>query len=223
MPKIIAIANHKGGVGKSTIATNIAAILAANNPVLLVDHDTSKTSLKFCNRRTFDKHLCNVNVTVPTDVQEFEHHMEAEQFMDITIDYKVIDMGGFTDDLARVGLVYADIVVIPTSISSQDMDGNVHFMDKLDELKDLGVEINAVFAVNNTDPRTKRPRIEKELEYITDRGYKLLSTVPHYAAFSDSHGRGMSILEYAKDSKAAAYMQQLVNDVLEEIVDVKYD
>lgn len=214
---IIAIANQKGGVGKSTIATNMAAILAANNKILLIDHDTSHVSYNFYNRRLHLKDVANFAIATPKTIDEMTTHLELVETGYSTI----VDLGGFTDDLAKAALVWADLIVIPTSVSTQDMDGNIHFMDTLDKLKELGVDTRAVYVANNTDPRKKQARIDSELDYITDRGYKVVATVPHYAAFSASHGAGMSIVEFAETSKAAAAMINMVDVILEEVKNVR--
>ena len=51
---IYVIANQKGGVGKTTLSTNLAVALSKKGQTILVDGDDQQSSIKWSKRRTQD-------------------------------------------------------------------------------------------------------------------------------------------------------------------------
>ena len=64
---IIGVLNRKGGVGKTTVAINVAATLAvAGGRVLLVDADPQESALSWSSRRERDPLFSVVGMASPT-------------------------------------------------------------------------------------------------------------------------------------------------------------
>jgi chromosome partitioning protein len=115
---ILAIANIKGGVGKTTLAVNFAIARAlASRDVLLVDADEQGTAADFTQLRTEQTGAAGYTAMrlrgreVKTEVEKL-----AGKFEDV-----IIDVGGRDSEGLRAALTVADKVLIPVLPSSFDV------------------------------------------------------------------------------------------------------
>lgn len=107
---IIAIANSKGGVGKSTVAVHLATWLhAQGHRVLLADCDTQQSS------SVWIKEACSEIPCVRlADADAILNELPA---LKADVDYIICDGPGSQTDTTRTMLLLADLAIVPCKAS----------------------------------------------------------------------------------------------------------
>ena len=115
---IIAVSHQKGGVGKSTIAYNLAVELSKKYTVNVVDLDIQQT-ITACNiiRHKFKQKKLNVLHFLKK--KDFINYLNNEDENVITI----IDTGGFDSGLNRLAMYGADMIITPVSTEFLEIIG----------------------------------------------------------------------------------------------------
>ncbi|HPS31449.1 MAG TPA: ParA family protein, partial [bacterium] len=127
MVKIISVANKKGGVGKSTIATNLAVYFAsAGKSVVLIDADEQKSSMSFQEVRPDTAiQFQTVSIMTRTILRE------AEKFL---VDFVIIDVPAKDSPVSRAAIAAADRVIVPVQPSQYDILATEDTFRLLDEV-----------------------------------------------------------------------------------------
>ena len=210
---VISFNSIKGGVGKSTLAVNIAAWLAHKRyDVLLIDGDEQETASDFTAWR--EQTLGHTGFTL-VNMTGANLRKQVEQ-MKAKYDHIVIDTGGRDTTSQRAALSVADVSMIPFAPRSFDLWTINKVIEVIDEIQAIRTEpiIPYVFLsradIKSADNRevtqalTSYPQI-KFLPY----------PISNRKAFSNAAGVGLAVFEAVQpDLKAVAEINALFNHVL---------
>lgn len=171
---ILLVGAEKGGVGKSTIATNLAVLLAGNDvDCVIVDTDAQATSARFVERRAESDITPAVNCIQRTgDV--------SSTLRDLANRYQVVivDAGGRDSKELRTAAIVADLMLTPLRASQADLET----LPKVNEIIGLAKSFNpklqayAVLSMAPTNPNIKEVDEARELLAEFDQ-LKLADTI----------------------------------------------
>jgi chromosome partitioning protein len=208
---IILVGNEKGGVGKSTIAINLAvAFTLQNKDVLLVDTDIQSTASNFVAKRNEQASLPKINC-----VQKRGDVLQTLKDLKNRYEIVIVDAGGQDSIELRSAITAADIVIVPLKPSQIDLWA-VDRMNKLIEHAkcfNTTLKTFCVLSMTLTNPRVTEINDAKEM--LQDyKEFTLLNTcINDRKIYRDSIIEGKGVMEIVKQNKAANEIESLLKEV----------
>ena len=147
---IVTVGNTKGGVGKTTLAVNLAIARAlAGREVWLIDGDRQGTAQTAISIRAEAGHLPGIACATYPDgpTLRAQVQQQAAKFDDI-----IIDAGGRDSTALRAALVLSDVLVVPFQPRSYDVWALNDIAALVDEARSVRDNLRAVAVLNCADP-----------------------------------------------------------------------
>jgi chromosome partitioning protein len=190
----ILITNTKGGCGKTTIATNLAAAFAhAGFATGLADVDRQRSSQGW---------LANRPATTAPIVGLDWHKTAGKppaELRRLVIDAPAGVRRGEVEELLKA----ADLVVVPVLASVFDERSTASFLAKLERIKPIAKGRKAVLVVANRQ-RPRQRSAQRLLDALAENGHEPVARLADRAVYAELAADGLSVFDVAPGRVAAA-------------------
>ncbi len=205
---IICVGASKGGVGKSTLVVNLAAMSAMKNKsVLIVDTDPQGSSICFRSLRGGEdiKATAHTEPNIHKKIGAYRHRF----------DLIIIDAGGRDDSVLRSAIAAADLFLLPVLPGQFDLWGATDTIKAFTEVRGFCPALQGRLVVNQIDPQTRvTHKSMKALRKLEMEMPLLKFGIGRRVAFKASVESGRGVVETDPQSKAAIEIRYLYNEAL---------
>lgn len=203
MPKVIALAQQKGGVGKSTLAIHMGCEIARRgHRVAIVDLDPQGTVTKWQSRRSTPW-----PIVIPTTVAKLSETLAGLQGND----FIVLDLPGRRGPDVTAGLRAADLILVPARPLDIDIEASGETIATAQRLRKR-------YAFVMTAAPFGGRRATDFIGMIRQRGLPVISAIiQERFAYPDAINAGLGVNEYAPKGAANIEMSLFTTEVLKEL------
>lgn len=186
MTKVISFISRKGGTGKTTNAINLATMLhSLGYAVRLIETDTNYTLTTL---RKMELFKTGAKEDQLFSITPSEDHLIAEELEGLKkqkIDFIILDTAGKTTDVSIKKIcVASDLVLIPTSLSQNDLLVTYQTVEDLKPAKALNEKLKIAILPNRIHGSTRTKTISAMLDQLD--AHILQNFVPSRNMFTQS-------------------------------------
>jgi chromosome partitioning protein len=206
MQLTIAVLNMKGGAGKTTLATNLAAAAHLSGlRTLLIDLDAQGSALDWSAAREEGSALDGLAVA------KADRALPPPRFRELARGYDIVVLDGppRLGDVTRAAATAADVVVVPLQASALDLWAVQQTLDLLQSADDNRAELGKpsarrIFALNRAITGSQLAREVQALPAL-----EIGAVVHQRVAFPRSSAAGESVLTMDDTGDAAREIRRL--------------
>lgn len=211
---IILFGGEKGGTGKTTLAVNIAAMLAVDGRrVVLLDTDRQGSAYYWGRIRAEEGRVPEVpclrhyGKTLPTEIEKL-----SADYQDL-----IIDAGGRDSVELRYALGMADRAYLPI----QPFQFDIWTLQQMENLLAMAGKVNRRLAgflvLNRVSPHPLVGEDREAREFVDQQRFahlRLLAAQLHdRIAYRKAARSGLAVVEGGRDTKAVAEMKRLYEEI----------